>query len=249
MRLNIPVFYNTNQNVSDNKCFSPSAGKPSVFMAYLQRYPFIHVFSDWQPLSVDEISVAHDRKHVDDILSCREANGFGNHLQSVALSLPWTTGSLYHAARHAVLNKTFTISPTSGFHHATYDESMMFCTFNGLMIAAILLKSEGLVKEVGIVDFDAHFGNGTEDIIRKLDIDYVKQMSFSKEVRLDYDQWLRDLPGMLESRFSNVNLLLYQAGADPHIDDPLGRQLTTEQMYRRDKIVFEFAKKQNIPLA
>jgi len=33
--------------------------------------------------------------------------------------------------------------------------------------------------------------------------------------------------------------VLYQAGADPHIDDPLGGILSSEQMSWRDRQVFE----------
>ena len=41
---------------------------------------------------------------------------------------------------------------------------------------------------------------------------------------------------------------MYQAGADPHVNDPLGGDLTTEQMLERDRIVFKFAKNNNIPI-
>lgn len=42
--------------------------------------------------------------------------------------------------------------------------------------------------------------------------------------------------------------MFYQAGADPHIDDPLGGELTTEQMRQRDRIVFEYAKEEKKPI-
>jgi acetoin utilization deacetylase AcuC-like enzyme len=50
-------------------------------------------------------------------------------------------------------------------------------------------------------------------------------------------------------RFDGCDVLLYQAGADPYIDEPLGGWMTTEQMAERDKIVFETAKKMEIPIA
>lgn len=49
-------------------------------------------------------------------------------------------------------------------------------------------------------------------------------------------------------RFSDCDLLMYQAGADPHVDDPLGGFLTTEQLARRDQIVFSEAKAMQIPV-
>lgn len=50
-------------------------------------------------------------------------------------------------------------------HHATRDETMGFCFFNNVAVAARhALVVHGL-QRVAIVDFDVHHGNGTEDII------------------------------------------------------------------------------------
>lgn len=49
-------------------------------------------------------------------------------------------------------------------HHATSKESMGFCMFNNVAVAAKhALEVRGL-KRVAVVDFDVHHGNGTEDI-------------------------------------------------------------------------------------
>ncbi len=42
--------------------------------------------------------------------------------------------------------------------------------------------------------------------------------------------------------------MLYQAGADPHLDDPLGGGLTSEQLARRDRIVFEGCRQTGVPV-
>jgi len=47
-------------------------------------------------------------------------------------------------------------------HHATRDQSMGFCFFNNVAIAARHVRG---LERVAIVDFDVHHGNGTEDII------------------------------------------------------------------------------------
>ncbi len=47
-------------------------------------------------------------------------------------------------------------------HHATADQSMGFCLFNSVAVAARSLTDRG--ERVAIVDIDAHHGNGTQDI-------------------------------------------------------------------------------------
>ena len=240
------TFYNPRQNVDENDSFSPSAGKPRLVVeAYADS---LKIISDWSPVTKEDIYLAHERHHVDDILSCKKLNGFSNTSKEIADSLYWTIGSLYNAARYAYLNKTVAFSPTSGFHHATYDKSMGFCTFNGLIIAAMLLKKNEKVKNIGIIDFDMHWGNGTIDIMKRCEVDYVRHMAFSDQIGNDYKDWLENLPRMLEVRFAQSDILFYQAGADPHFDDPIGRQLTTEQMELRDRIVLTFAKERGIPI-
>jgi acetoin utilization deacetylase AcuC-like enzyme len=50
-------------------------------------------------------------------------------------------------------------------HHATRAESMGFCFFNNVAVAARhALDARGL-QRVAVIDFDVHHGNGTEDIV------------------------------------------------------------------------------------
>lgn len=54
-------------------------------------------------------------------------------------------------------------------HHAEQSQAMGFCLFNNVAVgAAHALQQHGLAK-VAIIDFDAHFGNGTEQIFRDAD--------------------------------------------------------------------------------
>ena len=48
--------------------------------------------------------------------------------------------------------------------------------------------------------------------------------------------------------FADCDLLIYQAGADPHVNDPLGGFLTTAELSERDRIVFSVAKSIGIPV-
>jgi acetoin utilization deacetylase AcuC-like enzyme len=141
------------------------------------------------------------------------------------------------------------VSPTSGFHHAEYDCGNGFCTFNGLMVAAIKAHTLGLAKRILILDMDQHYGNGTDDIINKLAIGYVDHITAGKPYETA-TQALQcaDLSANKGIRDKRYDLVLYQAGADIHIDDPLGGLLTTEQMIMRDELVFRGCAKYGIPV-
>jgi len=49
-------------------------------------------------------------------------------------------------------------------HHAEIDRALGFCYFNNIAIAARYLQREWGIERVGIVDFDVHHGNGTQQI-------------------------------------------------------------------------------------
>lgn len=52
-------------------------------------------------------------------------------------------------------------------HHADKGRAMGFCYFNNVAIAARYLQLEWGIQKVGIVDFDVHHGNGTQDIFEE----------------------------------------------------------------------------------
>ncbi|MGB4922892.1 MAG: hypothetical protein WBO98_01715 [Candidatus Nitrotoga sp.] len=167
--------------------------------------------------------------------------------EDVAESLPWTSGSVLSAARCALDNGLVACSPTSGFHHASYKSGFGYCTFNGLMVTALVLKAERKVRRVGILDCDQHYGDGTAEIIARLAIDWIRHVSEEYYDTSDAKRFVDKLPAVVRG-FSDSDLLIYQAGADQHIDDPLGGFLTTEELAERDRIVFSVAKEIGIPV-
>lgn len=244
--MRLPVFY-TAAMVADSGSMSPSAAKPAQVVASWRELP-IDVIEP-TPVTVDDLARVHDRAWVEDVLAGRAANGFGNRSREVAATLVWTNGSMLSAARHAIAMRTIAAAPCSGFHHAGR-RAGAFCTFNGLVVAACALRAEGLAKRVGIVDLDMHYGDGTDDLIEQHGLDFIDHFTAGADYHseLQAPRFFECLPDRLRA-MANCDVILYQAGADPHIDDPLGGWLTTEQLHRRDTIVFgEFASRQ-IPVA
>jgi acetoin utilization deacetylase AcuC-like enzyme len=247
----LPVFYDRRQAAANNPSMSPSAGKPALVVADWEAAGIPIEIRGFEPLSEAEIALAHDPAYVRAVLACERPNGFGNALREIADTLPWTTGSMAAAAAHAVEIGGFAVSPTSGFHHAVYNEGMAFCTFNGLVIAAELLRLRGLAGRIGILDLDMHYGNGSADILKQLGVEAATpHYSFGGDIYCgpEAEDWLRRLPDIVGS-FAGCDLLLYQAGADPHVDDPLGGALTSAQLRERDRIVFRGCAELGLPVA
>lgn len=232
-------------SVVSNVSFSPSAGKPQRLVAqWLERYPSVELIEP-RPVSVEQLCLAHDPEYVHGVLQGRRDNGFGNRSMEVAASLPWTTGSLVSALEHVLEQGGAACSPTSGFHHAHHAHGRGFCTFNGLMVAALLLGPRA--GRVGILDCDFHYGDGTDDIIRRSGVDFVAHYTTGGHaLHEDADRFLEEIPQILDAM--NPNLLIYQAGADAHLWDPLGGWMTSLQMRTRDRLVFEWCRRRKVPV-
>ena len=242
----IEVYYSPKQ-VSSPDSSSPSPRKPAWVVAdwITQNFPIGIV--EPIPASREQLALAHSPTYVDGILSCEWMNGFRSRQKDVADSLPWTCGSLLSAARSALNNGLVACSPTSGFHHAGYKSGYGFCTFNGLIVTAQTLKVEGKVSRVGILDCDQHYGDGTAEIITTLGIDWIQHVSQEHWSPDDAKPFIDKLPKVVRG-FAGCDLLIYQAGADPHTNDPLGGFLTTEELAERDRIVFSVAKSIGVPV-
>lgn len=137
-------------------------------------------------------------------------------------------------------------------HHACRDQSMGFCIFNNVAIAAkYALERHGL-KRVAIVDFDVHHGNGTEDIVagdqRVLMVSFYQHPFYPLGGSRSNASNLLNLPvpaytkGMevrelIESTWMprleafQPEMIFISAGFDAHREDDLGQMGLVEQDY------------------
>lgn len=102
-----------------------------------------------------------------------------------------------------------------------------------------------------------HYGDGTDAIVLRLKMfDRIQHYTFGLDAVQHgtartvegTESWMASLPSIVD-RFASCSVLLYQAGADPHVDDPLGGVMNSEQMRRRDAIVFERCRALGLPVA
>jgi acetoin utilization deacetylase AcuC-like enzyme len=249
----VKVFYNEKQSCTQANSYSPSAGKPALVVRdWIEKFGNEIEIQSFQEATRYDLYQAHDREYVDGVLDCREDNGFGNKNKAIAESLPYTTGSMIAAAEWVCDPKSrrdmpnIVFSPTSGFHHAGYSYGGGYCTFNGLMVTAIKMHKEKKADKILILDFDQHYGDGTQNIIDHLGLDYVTHITSGKSYNNAEQAFdvLGDLWGMGVRAY---DLVMYQAGADSHVDDPLGGIFTTEQMLTRDIAVLDLCTMRCLP--
>jgi acetoin utilization deacetylase AcuC-like enzyme len=127
--------------------------------------------------TLEQIERAHSAHYVtqlQDLLQQIEQSGEPRALDPDTIACPATWRAALRAAGAAVAatddviagraNNAFCAVRPPG-HHATRDETMGFCFFNNVAVAARHALDVHGLKRVAIIDFDVHHGNGTEDII------------------------------------------------------------------------------------
>ncbi len=161
----------------------------------------------------------------------------------------------------------YAANTAAGSHHALHDTGAGYCVFNDLAVCANRLLAQGDATRVLIVDCDVHQGDGTASLMAGREDVFtlslhaeknfpVRKARSSLDVALpdgteddDYMVALRDalIPAM--DRFA-PDMVLYQAGVDPHVDDRLGRlALSDGGLQNRDRFVVREARRRGIPIA
>ena len=242
------VFYRPEQSVFV-KSSSPSAGKPvQVVEDWRGRFGASLEFTSFEPVTREDFYRVHDRAYVDGVFTLERPNGFGTREAEVVEALRYTSGSMRAAALAAWQRGGITVSPTSGFHHAGYDYGGGYCTFNGLVLATLAVLDAG-ARQVAIIDCDYHYGDGTHDILLRLDLyDQVRHWTLGAHSKGSERQVLARLEAALTETLGGSELVIYQAGADSHEDDPLGGVFSTEGYRERDRLVFAAAARAGVPV-
>jgi acetoin utilization deacetylase AcuC-like enzyme len=224
-----------------------------------------------EPAPPEWLTLAHAHAYVDAVLS--------QSLDAAAvrrIGLP-VTAEVAMRARTASAGTVLTArlalahglacNTAGGSHHAFAAYGSGFCLFNDVAVAARVLLAEGLVERVLVVDLDVHQGDGTAAIF----LDEPRVFTFSMHCRTNFplrkqtsdldlalDAGLEDeaylaliadhLPGLLAD--VRPDLVFYNAGVDPHVDDQLGRLALSERgLSRRERLVLESCLHAGVPVA
>ena len=151
-------------------------------------------------------------------------------------------------------------------HHAEKDKAMGFCIYNNVAVGANYLISRYKYNKVAIIDFDVHHGNGTQNIFYDNEkVLYISTHQYpyypgsgSEKEKGKFNNIL-NIPleaGTSSKEYLNAyeyvlkkikefkpEFLLFSAGFDAHIDDPLAQlRLNSENFYQLTKRTLEISK-------
>lgn len=217
------------------------------------------------------IALAHDRAWVDqvfaDAVPAPVAREIGLPMsEPVRRRARASVGGTVLTARLALAHG-IACNTAGGSHHARRAGGAGFCIFNDVAVAIRVLQADGEIRRALVIDLDVHQGDGTAEIfagdagVVTLSIHAERNYPVRK-VAGDIDIGLEDATG--DSAYlallrevvpaaiaaARPDIVFYNAGVDPHVDDRLGRLALSEAGLReRDLRVIDWVRARGIPLA
>jgi acetoin utilization deacetylase AcuC-like enzyme len=224
-----------------------------------------------EPMPADWLRAVHDPAYVDAVLAAAVPPAIERRIgfavtPLVAQRTQLVAGGTFGAACHALAHG-WAANGAGGSHHAGPDGGAGYCVTNDLAIGANRLVAEGRARCILIVDCDVHQGDGTARImagrsdIITLSIHAEKNFPARKahshhDIALPDGSGDADYLAALEPALAALlarhrpQLVLHQAGVDPHAGDRLGRlALSDAGLAAREALVARLARRAGAALA
>ncbi len=187
----------------DNYTSDPAAA-PGRLDPAKQLLQTKYEFLEPQPATDEDVLLVHTRSHLNRIAQ-------KTYIYPAALL---AAGGAILAAETALEGEpAFGLIRPPG-HHASPDFCWGFCWFNNMAIAVQRLIHNGMINTAYILDFDLHFGDGTQAFFLN-----------RKDVTYHHMGDMEDLPRQL-AEIGQCDIIGLSAGFDRHVDD-WGGYLTT----------------------
>ena len=116
----------------------------------------------------DRVALAHDRTYVDQVFSGQVSEKIAREIgfpmnETVVTRARCAVAGTVLAARLA-LEHGIACNTAGGSHHARRGHGAGFCVFNDVGVAVRVLRAEGGIDRILVVDCDVHQGDGTADV-------------------------------------------------------------------------------------
>jgi acetoin utilization deacetylase AcuC-like enzyme len=244
-------------------------GKYGLVRAGAEQLARVEVV-DARAATSGELALAHEPVYLD-----RVASGKLSRREQLALGLPWSPELVERARRsvaatvlaaEAALDEGSGANLGGGTHHAFPSAGRGFCVFNDVVCATRVLRGEGCLRRVLVVDLDVHQGDGTHTAFAAdpesftFAINGFGNYPFRRvpgDLELDLpdgttdERYLAELERLLPRAIARARpeLCFYLAGADPYAGDRLGRlALTKDGLTRRDRLVRDALARAGVPV-
>jgi acetoin utilization deacetylase AcuC-like enzyme len=120
------------------------------------------------------IQAVHDKAYIDrfndacmtgiKVFDCPDNQMCSNSYEIALLAAGGVIDAAAAIMKGEIKNAFCAVRPPG--HHAVKASAMGFCYFNNVAVAARYLQKEWGIENIGIVDFDVHHGNGTQEIFQ-----------------------------------------------------------------------------------
>lgn len=197
-------------------------GRMEAIVEELPDFKFVNP----KPAIDKDILLVHTDKHLLRVKSSRE------QVYPIALL---AAGGAILASEYACLQSEpmFALIRPPG-HHASPEGFWGFCYFNNIAIAIKKLLSEKRITKAAIIDFDLHYGDGTDNTFRaSSDVVYYHVEGQTR------NQFVQNVKKFFQS-LDEVDIIGVSAGFDRHEDD-WGGLLTTEDYHSIGNIIRKFS--------
>ena len=230
----------------------------------------------WSQVTDEQLERVHARSYIDHLLAFSDAGGGFIAEDAFVTSdscevARMATGAVCDAVTRVVQgssDQAFCLVRPPG-HHATPDKAAGFCLFNHVAVAARVAIDELGLERVMIVDWDAHHGDGTQEIFwedGRVGFLSIHRASFYDgtgtadetgagaglgtnvnipiELGTSREEYLSRFQAGVEQLAAKIQpqLILISAGFDSHKDDPIGSLgLESEDFARLTQIVLDIA--------
>jgi acetoin utilization deacetylase AcuC-like enzyme len=181
-----------------------------------------------QPVAADEeiISLAHSREYIDSV----------KHDSSLYYMARLSAGGAVEASNIAITGEAAFACIRPPGHHAWKDHSWGYCVFSNMGIALLQLKQRHKIGSAFVLDFDAHTGDGTKDVLSQWKECFI--LNPYPEGREGYlkliEDYIKDI--------ADVDIVAVCAGFDSYEKDA-GRMLTTDDFYQIGLLMKKFSEK------
>ncbi len=201
------------------------SGRMEAIMTSLKKESQYKIITP-TPASFDDIALAHSKEYIENISEKK---------------LLFKMASL--SAGGAILASLIGYSGESAFacirppgHHASKYSGWGYCVFCNMGIALLGLKKKKLIKSAFILDFDAHTGDGTIDVLSEW-----KDAIILNPMADNNIEYLKIIEEYI-SNIQHVDIIAISAGFDTYIED-IGKQLTTFDFYLIGRLMRQFSKR------